>query len=304
MHARARGSQCFDQSAFVDEARVLPIPFRRRTISEQSAPPPERTVSQVTIEELIRRARAGDQSALEALFKRSQSLIDELASQQPARSRQGLDRPSDIAQETALRAFDRFSQFEGTTEAEWRSWLRQIFAHYRDQAFRNARRHKRDVRHTVLLDDSAHAVSAAQERPSQLMAHEETWRQTLAHIYELPEEQRRAIWLCHLKELPVADVARAMNKTEAAVAGLLRRGLHTLRRRAQPDPPEGEATAGMDASDGVAAALLMYLRRRDAGEHVDREAFCAEHASCANELGAMLQWIEHIEGIRPERSRT
>lgn len=262
-------------------------------------------MSQVTIEELIRRARAGDQSALEALFKRSQSLLDELASRQPARSRPGFDRPSDIAQETALRAFDRFSQFEGTTEAEWRAWLRQIFAHYRDQAFRNARRHKRDVRHTVSFDDdSAHAVSAAQKRPSQLMAHEETWRQTLAHIYELPEEQRRAIWLCHLKEFPVADVARAMNKTEAAVAGLLRRGLHTLRQRALPDPSEGEATAGMDTSDGAAAALLMYLRRRDAGEHVGREAFCAEHASCADELKAMIQWIEHIEGIRPERSRT
>lgn len=281
----------------------MPLPCRM--VFDQSANQPERTVSQLTIEELIRRARAGDQSALEALFKRSQSFIDELPSRQPARSRPGLDRPSDIAQETALRAFDRFSQFQGTTEAEWRAWLRQIYAHYRDQAFRNARRHKRDVRHTVPFDDdSTHAVSAAQKRPSQLMAHEETWRQTLAHIYELPEEQRRALWLCHLKELPVADVARVMNKTEAAVAGLLRRGLHKLRQWAQPDPSEGEATAGVDTSDGAAAALLMYLRRRAAGEHVDREAFCAEHAPYADELRAMLQWIEHIEGIRPERSRT
>ena len=282
------------------------MPLPRRIILEQSATHPRRTVSQVSIDELIRRARAGDQRALEALFERSQPFIDELVSRQPARAqvRPGLDRPSDIAQETALRAFRKFSRFEGTTEAEWRAWLRQIFARYRDQAFRSARRQKRDLRRTVLLDEvSADAVSAA-KRPSQVIAHEEAWRQTLAHIYELPEEQRRAIWLCHLKELSVAEVARAMNKTEAALAGLLRRGLHTLRQRAALEPSEGGAIERMDTSDSAAAALLIYLHRRDAHEYVDLEAFCGEHASCADELRAMLQWIEHIETIRPERSLT
>jgi RNA polymerase sigma-70 factor, ECF subfamily len=280
------------------------MPLPQRIIFEQSATLPECTVSQVSIQDLIRRARAGDQAALEALFERSQPFIAELASQQPARTRPGLDRPSDIAQETALRAFRSFSRFEGTTEAEWRAWLRRIFAHYRNQALRTARRQKRDLRDTVSLNDvSEHAVATMQKRPSQAMAHEETWRQTLAHIHALPEEQRTAIWLCHLKELPVAQVALSMHKTEAAVAGLLRRGLQTLRQRAMPDSFEEATTVEMDALDTAAAALLMYLRRRDAGEHLDREAFCAEHASCADELRAMLQWIEHIEGIRPERSR-
>ena len=68
------------------------------------------------------------------------------------------------------------------------------------------------------------------------MAVEEEWRSLYTFIFELPDAQREAIWLCHLRETPVAEVASRMGRTEAAVAGLLQRGLKALRARMTGGP--------------------------------------------------------------------
>jgi len=48
-------------------------------------------------------------------------------------------------------------------------------------------------------------------------------------LTSLPEAQREAVVLHHLQGLPLAEVARQLGKTPAAVAGLLHRGLKRLR---------------------------------------------------------------------------
>jgi hypothetical protein len=44
-------------------------------------------------------------------------------------------------------------------------------------------------------------------------------------------------------------------------------------------------------------ALMSYSARLDAGERVDRDAFLAEHASCADELSPVLDAIERVRSI-------
>lgn len=253
------------------------------------------------VEELIERARSGDEGALEKLFRRCRPQIDRLAAQRLERKQPGLMRPSDIAQETALRAFKSFSKFEGTTEGEWLSWLRSILDTTVTQSFRDASRQKRDARGAVPLDSpEAALVPAADRSPSHAASLAEAWQTMYTHIFQLPPEQREAIWLCHLKELPVADVAKRMGKTDAAVAGLLRRGLLAL--KAGMTEGSGEAPPGHHhpaSSDDAALALLVYLRRRDAGERVDADAFVAEHAGCADELRTLLDWVARIHAVRP-----
>ena len=45
----------------------------------------------------------------------------------------------------------------------------------------------------------------------------------------LPEDQRTALELKHLRDVPVSEISRMMGKSPAAVASLLYRGLKTLR---------------------------------------------------------------------------
>lgn len=254
-----------------------------------------------SLHDLIARAKAGDRLALEKVFQWCQPLLDHWAAHRLAKRQPGIARPSDIAQETAMRAYRSFSSFEGTTEEQLLAWLSAVLETCTTQAFRDAGRQKRDIARETRLDDQEElGVPAPQASPSQATAAEEEWQIVLSWIFQLPEDQKNAIWLCHLKEMRVAEAAARMGKSEPAVAGLLQRGLRTLRDRwsnevqreplcPPPAPPEqGEA----------AAALLSYLRRRDAGERVDAAAFAAEHPSCADDLRAMLAWIERIHALR------
>ena len=259
-------------------------------------------LSGLSIEELLRRARAGDEGAMEELFRRCRLRLAKWASKPAHRGQPGGARPSDVSQDAALRAFQHFSTFQGSTEAEWYTWLKKIFLNQATQLLRNARRKKREAPGTVPLDTpEAQEAPMSQKSPSQATAHQEEWRLLLANLFQLPEDQHKAIYLCHLKELPVAEVARLMGRTEASVASLVQRGLRTLRVRmvegagAEAGMPSSMAAAWNDA----AAALLMYLRRRETGEDVDPAAFAAEHPGCADELRVMLHWIGRLQSLRP-----
>ena len=255
-----------------------------------------------SLEELIARAKAGDRAALEKLFAWCSPVIDDWASRRLAKKQAGVARPSDIAQEAGVRAFRSFESFEGTTEKQLLAWLLSIFESCTTQAFRDAGRKKRDKKGETPLDDPDELeVPAPQLSPSQATAAEEQWQRVFSWIFQLPEDQKRAIWLCHLKEMRVAEAAKSMEKTESAVAALLRRGLCALRERASHDPDRrsAETSAAPPEQEEAAAALLSYLRRRDAGESVDAAAFVAEHPACAEELRAMIEWIERIQSLRP-----
>jgi RNA polymerase sigma-70 factor (ECF subfamily) len=256
----------------------------------------------VSIEELIARAKAGDRAALEKLFEWCKPVIDDWASRRLGKKQAGVARPSDIAQEAGVRAFRSFDSFAGTTETQLFAWLRSIFDSSTSQAFRDAGRKKRDNKGETPLDGpDAVAALAPQLSPSQVTAGEEQWQRVFRGIFQLPEEQKRAIWLCHMKGLRVAEAAKHMGKTEPAVASLLRRGLRTLRERASSDPDQSSAEPAVapPEQEDAAAALLSYLGRREAGASVDAAVFAAEHPSCAEELRVMIEWIERIEALRP-----
>jgi RNA polymerase sigma-70 factor (ECF subfamily) len=250
-----------------------------------------RSLEQASIEELIERARDGDQSALEVLFNRCRPMIRASASKKMGSSRRGAASASDVTQETMKHAFMRFATFRGASEGEWKSWLNKILVNCLNELTRAAGRQKRDDRGTVSLDDpEAGDVPAPEKSPSQAAAHREEQDQLVIYLWELPSDQGRAILYYYLDGLPVAEVAEKMKKSPEAVWGLLQRGIKALRRRMS------DASVG-DTRDGADAALLTYLRRRDAGEDVDRGAFLAEHAACADELRSMLDFIDLILAI-------
>ena len=143
---------------------------------------------------------------------------------------------SDIVQQTLLNAFAKRDQFRGSTEAELAGWLREILKHNLADALRDQRRDKRDVRREQSLEAGIDAsfsrtqawLAAVQSSPSQRAVKQEELLRLSEALTKLPETQREVIVLHHLQGLKLAEVAAEIGRTEAAVAGLLFRGLRTL----------------------------------------------------------------------------
>ncbi|SRR5579884_2134248 len=144
---------------------------------------------------------------------------------------------SDIVQQTLLMAHRNRGQFRGHSEGEWLAWLRAILANELAAAARSFGTEARDLGRERSLEADlelsssrlASLLVADQSSPSERAVRgEEVLRLTKALACLLPDE-RLAVELHHLKNVPVAEVATIMGRTRPAVAGLLFRGLNRLR---------------------------------------------------------------------------
>jgi len=159
---------------------------------------------------------------------------------------QGKLDPSDVVQQTLLKAHEKMEQFRGRTEAELTAWLRQILANNLAEAVRKYAADSRDVARErsleARLDESSARLEAClladQSSPSQRAMRQERLVQLANALAQLPDDQRRAVELHHLKGLSVAEVGDQLGKTRAAVVGLLFRGLKALRLLLKDTDPE------------------------------------------------------------------
>lgn len=113
--------------------------------------------------------------------------------------------------------------------------VRVAFLHNLLDAARHATAARRDVRREVPLGSGIEVVGSFTS-PSQKAVRAEAEGRLAAALADLPDDQRAAVVLHHLLDLPVGRVAAEMGKTAAAAAGLLRRGLSRL-RELLADPP-------------------------------------------------------------------
>ena len=176
-------------------------------------------------------------------FEEFRSYLGLLARMQlPQRIQSRLD-ASDIVQLTMLQAVNGADDFRGSTKAEKAAWLRQILARNLAHALRDNRRQKRDVRREQSLEASLNASSmrlgdwlaAEQSTPSQKAAFNEQVLKMAQALEQLPDDQRRAIELHYWQGLKLAEVAEALERTTPSIAGLLHRGLKTLRKELMQD---------------------------------------------------------------------
>lgn len=143
---------------------------------------------------------------------------------------------SDIVQQTLLDAYAKREQCRGTSDQEIAAWLREILKHNLADAIRDQQRAKRDVRRERSLEveiDLSFSrtqswLAAVQSSPSQRAVKQEDLLRLSQALTELPTAQREAVVLHHLQGMKLADVAAEMTRSEAAVAGLLFRGLKAL----------------------------------------------------------------------------
>jgi RNA polymerase sigma-70 factor (ECF subfamily) len=134
---------------------------------------------------------------------------------------------SDVVQQPMLKAHAHRDQFRGTTDEEWRGWLRAIL---RNELLRVINGNPAGVRS---LEDSSRrmedSLADKQTSPSEAAIRHEQLEQLAAALGQLLEDERTAVELKHLHGCSVELISQHLGKSKAAVGGLLKRGMHRLR---------------------------------------------------------------------------
>jgi RNA polymerase sigma-70 factor (ECF subfamily) len=145
---------------------------------------------------------------------------------------------SGVVQQTLLEAYQARPQFPDADGGPPPAWLRRILANNLTDEVRKWTAAARDVDRERSLEQALDASSlriegwlaAEQSSPSQQAVREEEISRLAAALAQLPDEQRTAIELHHLRGLPLAEVAAQIDRTKGATAALLFRGLKKLRQ--------------------------------------------------------------------------
>jgi RNA polymerase sigma-70 factor (ECF subfamily) len=190
---------------------------------------------------LISRARRGSKSSLGSLLEQYRNYLIVLAATQIEKRLQPRVSPSDVVQETMLKAHKNFGQFRGTTEQELLAWLRQILvnnlARFVEQHMLAARRDvRREVsieRLGVALEQStiqlAALVPSQGKSPSMAVQQREEAVVLADRMAQLPVDYREVLVLRNLQGLPFEDVATRIGRSVGATRMLWLRAIEKLR---------------------------------------------------------------------------
>jgi len=153
-------------------------------------------------------------------------------------SLQGKADASDVVQDTLLKAYERFGQFQGQTEAELMAWLRQILARnladlvrrYRISEGRNVGR-ERSLE--AALDASSAAlgslVAGENSTPSQSAQRRELGVVLADALASLTVDYREVVVVRRIEERGWDEIAQRMGRSPGAVRMLWTRALQQLK---------------------------------------------------------------------------
>jgi RNA polymerase sigma-70 factor (ECF subfamily) len=146
---------------------------------------------------------------------------------------------SGVVQQTMLEADQALPQYEVEKADHLGAWLRRILANNMTDEIRKLRTGKRDVTRErsleAALEQSSNRLrswlATDQSSPSGHALREEQAIRLSDALAKLPEAQREALVLRHFQDWSLAQIAEHLNRSHAAVAGLLKRGLQQLRNQ-------------------------------------------------------------------------
>jgi RNA polymerase sigma-70 factor (ECF subfamily) len=187
---------------------------------------------------LVARARAGDDAALGQLLELYRNYLRLMARSLLDQGMQVRLDPSDLVQETFLKAHRQFGHFLGTTEPELLAWLRQILVRNLADQARHDRRQGRDVRRQqsleAALDRSSNAVQRALATnltsPSGRLEKGERAVLLADALEKLPPDYRDVFILRTLKHVPVEQIAQRMGRSSNAIYKLWFRAIAALKQ--------------------------------------------------------------------------
>ncbi|HJP77992.1 MAG TPA: RNA polymerase sigma factor [Pseudonocardiaceae bacterium] len=139
----------------------------------------------------------------------------------------------DLTAETFLRAYRALTDYDTAriTALQPRPWLLTITLNL----WRNAQRDASRRPATTELDSAPEPTDEHQDVEGSVLRNE-TARELTDLLATLPEEQRIAVVLRHVVDLPIAEIAEVLGRPEGTVKSHISRGLRRLRELTEPRP--------------------------------------------------------------------
>lgn len=189
------------------------------------------------VSELIEAARVAEAGALNHLLDLYRNYLRLVARTTIDAELRAKADPSDMVQETVIKAHVNFGQFTGSTEVELLAWLRQVLAHNIADLGRRYRAASRQVSREMSLQDAMRSSSDAMNSfvagegssPSHAFQRRETAVMLADALAELSPDHREVIILRNIEELDWPEIAEKMDRTPDAVRVLWARALKHLR---------------------------------------------------------------------------
>jgi RNA polymerase sigma-70 factor (ECF subfamily) len=192
--------------------------------------------SEAIPDQLIAQARDGDSAALGRLLELYRNYLRLVARSLIGVALRVKAEPSDLIQETFLKAHREFAGFKGQGEHELIAWLRRILATTLADHVKHHRRKGRDFQRQESLDQLLERSDAAVHRalashtasPSNGAVRREQAVLLADAVDRLPPDYREVFILRTLEHIPLGEIAARMGRSEGAVRMLWTRAVVRL----------------------------------------------------------------------------
>ncbi len=200
-------------------------------------------------QQLLESAQQGNAEALGTLLENYRAYLTVLAQRYLDTRLSGRLDPADVVQITFMEAQRDLPSFRGHSIEELLGWLRNILRNnvssaHQKHLYTQKRSAGREVSNSPT--DSRPAITdvapAETTSPSQRLMRDEAAVYLSNCLEDLPVSQREALRLRYVEGCSLKQMAEKMDKSEMAVAGLLKRGLQALRHRMVTDSSTGGFT--------------------------------------------------------------
>ncbi len=189
---------------------------------------------------LIRQSQAGCGKSQNELFRQLQAYLAYVADtnvEAPLRRKLS---PSDVVQQSFVRAVEQLPDYRGNTSLEFKGWLRQILINEIRQGRRVLAADKRDVRREMPLggeasDQQPRELIDRYSTPAALALADEQAAAVRRILQRLPENYQTVIRLRNWEELSFEVIGARMNLSTSGAAKVWYRALVAVRQLYQQE---------------------------------------------------------------------
>jgi len=204
-------------------------------LSADTMPPEEAVGADVSIDvgKLVERAKSGDTDAFSEIVSCYEKFVYNTACRVLTASGLSVSDADDIAQESLVKAWRSIGSFRG--DCSFSTWLFRVTVNTaRDTIRRTARRPVVSLTRQENEDEEPEIwdvpVTSGDEIPEEAAERRETIEAVRRAVESLPEDQRQAIVLRDIHELPYSEIADILGVEVGTVKSRISRGRANLKK--------------------------------------------------------------------------